>query len=106
MARPASATFATRPSHEQGAMTIDRRTLMLGALGAGVAARAAAARAAAAPPPGPLLPEPDEWIDLWPGEAGGLPAPPPAEEMRERSTDPAYNDRALFHISRPRLAVF
>ena len=26
--------------------------------------------------------------------------------MRERSTDPAYNDRALLHIRRPRLAVF
>lgn len=82
-------------------MTIDRRTLMLGALGA-----AMAARAAAAPPQGPLLPEPDAWIDLWPGEAAGMPQPAPAEEMRERSTDPAYNDRALFHVRRPRLAVF
>jgi acetyl esterase/lipase len=82
-------------------MRIDRRTLMLGALGAGLAARAGAA-----PPPGPLLPEPDAWIDLWPGEAAGMPSPPPAEEMRERSTDPTYNDRALFHVRRPRLAVF
>jgi len=82
-------------------MEIDRRTLMLGALGAGVAMRAGAA-----PPPGPLLPEPDAWIDLWPGEAPGLPSPPPAEEMRERSTDPTYNDRAIFHVRRPRLALF
>src|SRR6476660_7183721 len=82
-------------------MRIDRRSLMLGALGAGLAARAAAA-----PPAGPLLPEPDAWIDLWPGEAAGLPTPPPAEGMRERSTDPAFNDRALFQVRRPRLAVF
>jgi acetyl esterase/lipase len=82
-------------------MNIDRRTLMLGALGASLAARAAAA-----PPPGPLLPEPDAWIDLWPGEAAGMPQPPPAEEIRERSTDPTFNDRALFNVRRPRLAVF
>ena len=82
-------------------MTIDRRTLMLGALGAGLAARAAAA-----PPPGPLLPKPDAWIDLWPDEAPGLPSPAPIEEVRERSTDAAYNDRAVFHVRRPRLAVF
>jgi acetyl esterase/lipase len=82
-------------------MSIDRRTLMLGALGAGLAARAAAA-----PPPGPLLPEPDEWLDLWPGEAAGLPSPPPAEEVRERSTDTTFNDRAIFHVRRPRLAGF
>jgi len=82
-------------------MTIDRRTLMLGALGATIAARAGAA-----PPPGPLLPEPDAWIDLWPGEAAGMPSPPPAEEMRERSTDPTFNDRAMFQVRRPRMAVF
>jgi acetyl esterase/lipase len=82
-------------------MNIDRRTLMVGALGA-----AMAARVAAAPPPGPLQPDPDAWIDLWPGEAAGMPQPPPAEEMRERSTDPGYNDRALFHVRRPRMAVF
>ena len=82
-------------------MIIDRRTLMIGSLAAGIAARAAAV-----PPPGPLLPEPDAWIDLWPGEAAGMPAPPPAEEMRERSTDPTFNDRAMFRIRRPRMAVF
>jgi len=63
-------------------------------------------RAGAAAPPGPLLPEPDAWIDIWPSGAAGMPSPPPAEEMRERSTDPAYNDRILVHISRPRLAAF
>jgi acetyl esterase/lipase len=82
-------------------MTIDRRSLILGSLAAAVAARAGAV-----PPSGPLLPEPDGWIDLWPGAAPGMPAPPPAEEVRERSADPAYNDRAMFHIRRPRLAVF
>ena len=83
---------------------IDRRTLMLGALGA--LGPGLAGRAGALPPPGPLLPEPDQWIDLWPGEAPGLPSPPPAEEVRERSTDPTYNDRAIFHVRRPRLAMF
>ncbi|MBV9884257.1 MAG: alpha/beta hydrolase [Sphingomonadaceae bacterium] len=80
---------------------IDRRRLLLGTLAAGLAARAAAA-----PPPGPPLPEPDEWLDLWPGEAPGMPDPPPAEEVRERSTDPSFNDRAIFHVHRPRLAIF
>jgi acetyl esterase/lipase len=80
---------------------IDRRTLMLGTLAAGLAARAAAE-----PPPGPLLPEPDIWLDLWPGEAPGLPSPPPVEEVRERSTDASFNDRAIFHVRRPRMAVF
>jgi len=45
-------------------MRIDRRTLMLGTLAAGLAARAGAE-----PPLGPLLPEPDAWIDLWPANA-------------------------------------
>ena len=58
------------------------------------------------PPAGPLQPEPDAWIDLWPEGAAGMPAPPPAEEVRERSNDPTYNDRAMFHVRRPRLAVF
>jgi len=82
-------------------MKIDRRSLIIGSLATGLAARAGAV-----PPPGPLLPEPDEWIDLWQGDAAGMPSPPPAEEIRERSNDPAYNDRAMFHVRRPRLAVF
>jgi acetyl esterase/lipase len=80
---------------------VSRRFLLLGTLAAGLAARAGAA-----PPPGPLLPEPDEWLDLWPGAPPGMPSPPPAEEVRERSTDPSFNDRAMFHIRRPRLAIF
>jgi acetyl esterase/lipase len=82
-------------------MRIDRRSLIIGSLAAGMAVRAGAV-----PPPGPLQPEPDAWIDLWPDGAAGMPSPPPAEEIRERSTDPAYNDRAMFHVRRPRLAVF
>ena len=83
-------------------MSIDRRSLIIGSLAAGLAARAGAV-----PPPGPLLPEPDAWLDLWPdGPQGRLPSPLPVEEVRERSTDPSYNDRAVFHVRRPRLAIF
>lgn len=83
-------------------MEIDRRALIIGSL----AAAGLAARAGAVPPPGPLLPEPDEWLDLWPDGPAGMPSPPPVEEVRERSDDPAYNDRAMFRVARPRLAVF
>lgn len=82
-------------------MRLDRRTLMLGALAGGLAAKAAAMQA-----PTPALIEPDEWIDLWPGEAAGMPSPPPAETIRERSTDPAHNDRIMRAVRRPRLAAF
>jgi len=74
---------------------IDRRTLLLAPLALGLAAQA------------PIPPRPDEEIELWPDGAPGSPTPPPpAEELRERSTDPGYNDRILVHVSRPRLAVF
>lgn len=73
---------------------IDRRTLLLAPLALGLAAQA------------PIPPRADEEIDLWPGGAPGSPTPPPGEELRERSTDPSYNDRILVHIARPRLAVF
>jgi acetyl esterase/lipase len=83
-------------------MRIDRRSLIIGSLATGLAARSGAAL-----PPGPLLPEPDEWRYLWPDEPPGrLPSPLPVEVVRERSTDPAYNDRAVFHVRRPRLAIF
>lgn len=82
-------------------MRIDRRSLLVGSLAAGLAAKAGAI-----PPAGALQPEPDEWIDLWPDGPPGMPSPPPAEEIRERSRDPAWNDRAMFHVRRPRLAVF
>jgi acetyl esterase/lipase len=35
-----------------------------------------------------------------------MPAPPPVEEVRERSTDAAYDDRIVLGIARPRLVVF
>ena len=79
-------------------MTIDRRTLLFAPLAAGLAA-AAAGQA-------PVPPVADAEIDLWPEGAPGSPVPPLVETIRERSTDPAYNDRILEQIARPRLAVF
>jgi len=79
-------------------MRIDRRTLLLAPLAAGLVARAAAQA--------PAPPAADAEIDLWPDGAPGGPVPPLAETVRERSTDPAYNDRILERIARPRLAVF
>ncbi|TMJ19872.1 MAG: alpha/beta hydrolase [Alphaproteobacteria bacterium] len=85
-----------------------RRDLLLGTLAAGFAARAAGQT----PPPvaprgrGLVFAEPDLTIDLWPGGAPGAPAVPLVEEVRERSADPAYNDRLVLKIARPRMAVF
>lgn len=88
-------------------MTIDRRTLLLAGLAAGLAGRT---RAQTPPPATPAsrwlaAPDPVETIDLWPGVPPHR-ATPPAEEVRERSTDPAYNDRIVLHVARPRMAVF
>ncbi len=88
-------------------MSIDRRSLLVGALAAGLAGMASAQT----PPPvvraGRSLvhPDPEETIDLWdpPPE---LSVPPLVEEVRERSTDPDYNDRIVLGISVPRMAVF
>jgi acetyl esterase/lipase len=87
---------------------IDRRNLILGGLAAGLAARAYAQTAAPATPDSPHItfPDPVETIDLWPSGAPGAPATLPVETTRERSTDPAFNDRYVFGISRPRMAVF
>lgn len=52
------------------------------------------------------LPQPTETIDLWPTGAPGKPAKPLVETVNERSTDPHFADRAVFGISRPRMAVF
>jgi len=86
-----------------------RRDLLLGTLAAGIAARAGAQTAPpAVRPAGRALAfaDPDETIDLWPGGAPGMPSPPPTEKVRERSTDPAYNDRIVLGIARPRMSVF
>lgn len=55
-------------------------------------------------PPG--LPQPTETIDLWPNGAPGMPAATLVETVNERSTDAQLTDRAVFGISRPRMAVF
>jgi len=86
----------------------DRRKVLLAALAAGFGG---AVRAQTPPPAtgGPLppgLPQPTETIDLWPKVAPGMPATPPREIVNERSTDPQLTDRAVYGITRPRLAVF
>jgi acetyl esterase/lipase len=88
-------------------MTIDRRTALLGTL-FGLAGGAAAQTMPPATADSPHLsrPEPVETIDLWPGGAPGAPVTLPVETVRERSSDPAYNDRYVSGISRPRMAVF
>ncbi len=89
-------------------MTIDRRTALLGTLAFGLAAGAKAQTRPPATRDSPHLtsPEPMETVDLWPGGAPGVPAKLPVETVRERSRDPAYNDRYVFGIGRPRMAVF
>ncbi len=89
-------------------MILDRRTALLGSLALAAGARASAQTAAPATvDPAPLTrPDPTETIDLWPGGAPGAPATLPVETVRERSRDPAYNDRYVFGIRRPRMAVF
>jgi acetyl esterase/lipase len=78
-------------------MRIDRRSLLLGSMALGLTARAGAQA--------PVPPRPDAEIDLWPDGAPGIPAGLD-EQVRERSTDPAYNDRILLNVRRPRLDVF
>lgn len=92
-------------------MMIDRRTALLGTIAAAGLGACAAATGQTPPPSTPAsphmtFPDPVETIELWPGAAPGAPATLPAETVRERSTDPAYNDRYVFGISRPRMAVF
>ena len=89
-------------------MTIDRRTLLLTTLALAASGRAPAQTRTPATPDSPHItaPEPGETIDLWPGGAPGAPAKLPVETVKERSQDPAYNDRYVFGISRPRMAVF
>jgi len=89
-------------------MRIDRRTALLGSLALGLVGRASAQTRPPATPDSPHIasPEPTETIDLWPKGAPGAPATLPVETVRERSKDPAYNDRYVFGIGRPRMAVF
>ncbi len=89
-------------------MAIDRRSL----IGASLAASLASQARAQTPPPtkgGPLpagLTQPSETIDLWATAAPGAPKVSLKETVNERSTDPQLTDRAVFGISRPRMAVF
>ena len=87
---------------------IDRRSLLVGTLAAAAASRAAAQSRAPFTPESRHLTfaDPTETIDLWPGGAPAAPARLPVETVKERSTDPAFNDRYVFGIARPRVAVF
>lgn len=89
-------------------MRIDRRTMLVGALAAGVAGVGAAQTPAPLARPGrPLVArEPDETVDLWPLGPPEMSAEPLDETVRERSSDPAWNDRIVLGISQPRMAVF
>lgn len=93
-----------------GSNELNRRLVLAGGLA--VALAPSLAHAQTAPPivPGKLfapgLPQPTETIDLWSKGAAGLPAKPLVETVTERSTDSLVTDRAVFGISRPRMAVF
>jgi acetyl esterase/lipase len=89
-------------------MTIDRRSLLLGSLAAGVARSAAAQTRPPSTPESRWLtvPDPTETIDLWPELPPGAPAKLPVETVHERSKDSAFNDRYVLGIARPRMAVF
>lgn len=89
---------------------IDRRALIAGSIAGSLAAGFAPRAAAQTAPPRAdrvlAAPDPTETIDLWPGLPPGAPATLPLEETTERSTAPAYNDRFVRGIARPRMAVF
>ncbi|AOR77955.1 alpha/beta hydrolase [Novosphingobium resinovorum] len=94
-------------------MDFDRRTLIAGSLAvAGLAGKASSPANAQTPPPTaskalpPGLPQPTETIDLWPkGPPAHLKAPL-TETVDERSTDALVTDRAVYGVTRPRMAVF
>ena len=89
-------------------MNANRRSFLAGTLATafGVGARAGT------PAPGPDLPanqareQPTETIDLWPGDAPGMPDPGPVETVEERDADPVLPNRAVRGIAQPRLVVF
>ena len=89
-------------------MTIDRRTLLMTSMAAGLAGRVEAQTRAPWTSASQWLafPDPAETIDLWPSGPPGAPPLLPVETVKERSTDRAYNDRYVFGISRPRMGVF
>ncbi|EJL34500.1 alpha/beta hydrolase [Novosphingobium sp. AP12] len=90
-------------------MDFDRRTLIAGSLAAaGLASRAGAQTAppmaSKALPPG--LPQPTETIDLWPKGPPASLASSLTETVNERSADALVTDRAVYGVTRPRMAVF
>ena len=90
-------------------MTISRRDALIGSLAAaGLAARVAGQTPSPSTRESAHLaaPDPTETIDLWPGPPPGAPASLPVETVHERSKDPAYNERYVLGIARPRMAVF
>ncbi len=80
-------------------MAVDRRTLMAGALAAGLAGKAAAQG-------GGGVSTMQSTIALWHGGVPGLPARPPVETVEQRSQDPALPDRSMYGIGAPRMNVF
>lgn len=89
-------------------MRLDRRSALLGSVAIGMARQAKAQTVPPATPASHHLSaaEPTETIDLWPKGPPGPPARLPEETVVERSRDLAFNDRYVFGISRPRMAVF
>jgi acetyl esterase/lipase len=89
-------------------MNLDRRALLFTSA---VAVMVSGAMGQTPPPANgdPLpagLPQPTETIELWSAGAPGMPAAALTETVNERSTDPQLTDRAVFGITRPRMAVF
>ena len=80
---------------------MDRRDLLAAGL-AGSLIAPAAARARAGK--GPV--EPDQRINLWPGEPFGLTNPALDDHVWARAKDPAFPDRAMDRIRTPQLHVF
>jgi acetyl esterase/lipase len=91
-------------------MKANRRSILMGSLAALLTPLAARAQT---PPPHvkdgdlpPGLPQPDETIDLWPNGLPGGESPAITETVIERSKDRLVTDRAVYGITRPRMAVF
>jgi len=81
--------------------------MLVGSLAALASGAAAQTPPPVARPGRPLVfAEPDETIDLWDPGPPEMAAAALVETVRERSTDPAYNDRIVLGISQPRMAVF